>query len=589
VTIPQGANARQTGSKKERGLVLDGDMTPALTVTRSLGRLGLDIVVASHEDNPIAGYSKYARKTLTYPNPLEAEHEFLQWCKDVVADGEYSLIVPVTERTVVPLQAFPGSPAEHKIAIAPNDALAVVLDKHRTMLIAIEEGIRVPESHSISDMQQLAPLRDRLQMPVVIKPARSIGSNDKERIHLSVEYAFDLSEVHSKVEGFLRYGDVLLQEFVRGQGVGIELIASHGEVLYAFQHLRLHEVPLTGGGSSLRTSVPIEPELLDASKKLISRLKWHGVAMVEFKWQADKRICTLMEINGRFWGSLPLATAAGADFPAMLYELSTHGRIFDWPEAKSGVYCRKLSSDIAWHESVWRREAPNGMFEYPSAGSILRDWLRIFLPRHHFDVQQWSDPIPGFVDIKRILQSNTQRLTRLLAERSQRKGHHRAWKRGRVKELTRNASQLLFLCYGNINRSALAEKAFKQQVPDDGPTAISAGFHEHEGRPADPTMIEVASALGIDLGDCSSRRVNPQMVDDSDVIFVMELTHYQRLCDEFPSARKKTFLLNGSERGSKDNYEIADPYGKSRQTYEACARQVDRCVTQIARYLSDPR
>ena len=35
---------------------------------------------------------------------------------------------------------------------------------------------------------------------------------------------------------------------------------------------------------------------------------------------------------------------------------------------------------------------------------------------------------------------------------------------------------------------------------------------------------------------------------------------------------------NGADAGGKDNFEIADPYGKSRQTYEACARKVDQCV-----------
>ncbi len=40
--------------------------------------------------------------------------------------------------------------------------------------------------------------------------------------------------------------------------------------------------------------------------------------MVEFKADARTGTPYLMEINGRFWGSLQLAIDAGVDFPAIL-------------------------------------------------------------------------------------------------------------------------------------------------------------------------------------------------------------------------------------------------------------------------------
>ena len=57
----------------------------------------------------------------------------------------------------------------------------------------------------------------------------------------------------------------------------------HGDIVLAFQHKRLHELPLTGGGSCLRESVPVHPTLLAHADKLMRAVGWHGVAMVEFK------------------------------------------------------------------------------------------------------------------------------------------------------------------------------------------------------------------------------------------------------------------------------------------------------------------
>ncbi len=57
--------------------------------------------------------------------------------------------------------------------------------------------------------------------------------------------------------------------------------------------------------------------LADARLKL-NALGWQGVGMFEYRWDASNGEFYLMELNGRFWGSLHLALFAGVDFPALL-------------------------------------------------------------------------------------------------------------------------------------------------------------------------------------------------------------------------------------------------------------------------------
>lgn len=567
-------------------LVLDGDMTPALAVVRALGHLGLRVEVASPVQDAIATYSRYCSAVQVYPDPLTQEAEFLAWCTDLMMRNIYRLIIPVTERTVVPLQTLLDRPGGERITIAPPDALAVALDKDRTLALAARLGIAAPRSVQIADPAVLDQASQSLSLPLVLKPARSIGTDGIERRQLSVTYAFSPRELHDKAEHFLRYGPLLLQEYVGGVGVGIELIADRGEVVFAFQHLRLHEVPLTGGGSSLRKSVAVEPELLEASRKLMAALKWHGVAMVEFKWIPAERRLSLMEINGRFWGSLPLAIAAGADFPAMLYELYTQGKVSPRPPARQEVYCRKLSSDIYWHEMVLRRDGPPELVSFPSKGSMLRGALRVFSPRHYFDVQQWKDPKPGLVDLARIWQEQTDRIRRLLADKRERQAQRQAWQEGEVARRLGQARQILFVCYGNINRSALAERCFQQRHPYTGIKALSAGFHEESGRPADPMMVEVAGQGQVDLQHWASRRLDAAMLAESDIVFVMEQKHLQRLRQKFPLAADKAFLMNAGPMVG-GTLEIPDPYGKERVIYQKVCTQVMRCVELVAKMTTD--
>ena len=45
----------------------------------------------------------------------------------------------------------------------------------------------------------------------------------------------------------------------------------------------------------------------------LKELNYSGVAMIEYKLNPETGDWVFIEINARFWGSLPLAVAAGAD------------------------------------------------------------------------------------------------------------------------------------------------------------------------------------------------------------------------------------------------------------------------------------
>ena len=87
---------------------------------------------------------------------------------------------------------------------------------------------------------------------------------------------------------------------------------------------------------------------------------------------------------------------------------------------------------------------------------------------------------------------------------------------------------MLFLCYGNINRSALADVMVRAYAKDAGISVVSAGFHHEAGRPADPVMVDVARQFGIDMNGIRSTCVTQRMLHESDIIFVMEKSHYDQ-------------------------------------------------------------
>lgn len=566
----------------DRILILDADLAPALSVARSLKEIGVSVDVASSTAHPIAAYSRVVERSLTYPDPLTRQLDFIAWMRDITDQAGYALIIPVTERTVAPLLKYRDRYDDTRVAMAPSESLRLALDKAQTVALAESVGIPVPRSVLVEDIAELDTARAPFDFPIVIKPVSSVGADQSKNIQLTVSYAFDDNELRAMVQHALRFGHVILQEYFRGEGEGIELLADHGEVIYAFQHRRLHEVPLTGGGSSLRMSVEITPALLDASRRLMAAMKWHGVAMVEFKHDPVSGQFRLMEVNGRFWGSLPLAAAAGANFPGMLYELLVKGKVGEHPPARPGVYCRNLSRDVYWHEQVLRKNAPARLVSIPGWRAVLKDALLMFSWRHAFDVQRWSDPKPGLVDAWRIAKTYQERLARIRADRKALDTQRKAWQKGTVRDIVRNANHIHFVCYGNINRSAIAER-YARAVFARPVTMSSSGFHPVERRAADPVMVDVAREAGLDMTGWASTQLTRTTVDDASVIFVMELNHFRRICQAYPDAADRTFLLAVADPRAPANLDIEDPYGKPVKTYRAVYQQIVSCIDRIAR------
>lgn len=409
-------------------MVLDGDQVSALAIVRSLGRKGLPVEVGASKANPIAGYSKYSSRTFIYPDPLVDIHGFRHAIGERLRQYAYSLIMPVTDLTISPLVGIRASvEATCPIAMASDSALSVTSSKGLTCELAQKYDIPIPKTRLVRDSDDLEGLNFDSRYPVAVKPDSSkVWSQDGRGRRLSVTYAFNRDELCRQVNRLLQYAPAVIQEYVRGEGVGLGVLARRGEILFAFQYRRLHEVPISGGGSSYRVSEPLDPQLLAYASTLFGHLRWDGVAMVEFKRDRTTGAISLLEINGRFWGSLPLAIAAGADFPALLVEM-----MFDQPPTtprwyKPNVRCRQLSRDVEWLAEALLRPNDSGvMTEFPSHRRVVIDCVRVLNPMEGVDTFDRIDLRPWLVDLGGLLRTTLHRIANLVwSHRAMRRMRH---------------------------------------------------------------------------------------------------------------------------------------------------------------------
>ncbi|WP_067708475.1 MULTISPECIES: protein tyrosine phosphatase [unclassified Erwinia] len=124
-------------------------------------------------------------------------------------------------------------------------------------------------------------------------------------------------------------------------------------------------------------------------------------------------------------------------------------------------------------------------------------------------------------------------------------------------------NSILVVCVGNICRSPTGERLLKAALPDK--KIASAGLSAMTGYAADGTASSVASEHGLSLDGHVAQQLTSGMCRDYDLILVMEKRQVDQVNRINPSVRGKTMLFGHW----LNQQEIADPYKKSREAFEA--------------------
>lgn len=389
-------------------LVTDANGNHALSVVRSLGKRGIPVFVADSVRSAKSFFSRFPAEKALYPSPTHGIRLFRDGLLRILEKLRPATLMPMTERTILALIAN-RQEFESCVTILPlpsQSALSMAFDKAATMRFAESLGVPVPRTFSLRHLQDLEKVYSQVSYPAVIKPKQSEIWTVDDRIVPSgpVEYCFSPEELKVKYLAVHRRAPLpVIQEFVPGEGYGISVLYNHGQLKALFAYRRLRMVRPTGSGSSLRESIAPPPTMVEATRRLLETLKWHGVAMAEFKLDPRDGTAKLMEINARFWNSLPLAVAAGIDFPYLLYKMGTEGDVDECFDYRVGVRCRWLVGDARHLVEVLRGRPTGWTDEFPSRGKTLWDFMKVIGRDLYYDDLWLSDPIPFFAGIADLL------------------------------------------------------------------------------------------------------------------------------------------------------------------------------------------
>lgn len=327
-------------------------------ILRNLTDYGLKVITADTSRYNICSMSNRVQRSFIYADPFSHPDRFISDLRVIIEKNRPRVLFPTHEETFIIAKYRDRLPADISIPLMDFPSLMLAHDKISASRIAERTGVPVPKIYRLKDKAGIKKIRSKLQYPVVVKLSKSNAAK-------GVYYAHSYSELDNIISTLFHARSILpdrvfLQDYVYGTGYGASFLYDRGRMVTGFVHKRLTEKTHTGGVSTRRVSVKND-RVLKYGKKILDHMKWHGVAMVEFKHNEQEDRTWFIEINPRYWGSLWLPIAAGLPIPYWHYCIAT-GTPFKVNGYKEGVVSqwilggfitlieRAVSRKLSWKE-----------------------------------------------------------------------------------------------------------------------------------------------------------------------------------------------------------------------------------------------
>ncbi len=400
--------------KPPPALILGVDSPIGLTVIRELGRHGVPVHGIGRSRDAVGRTSRFLAGFSLRPEG----RALADWLPERIFHTGAQALFAISEDDLVALAALPDEIEGCHILTPRKPQLDLVLDKGRTLALAASCGIDVPESWRPVAGENFIQYAEILTFPVVAKWADPPAMVDILTRHGLPLIKAEHVATQDALLGLLnRYTPLrewpIIQPFCPGFGFGQMLHMAGNRASLAFQHKRIHEWPPEGGVSTFCESVPLDRHVhqMEKSETLLKAIGWSGPAMVEYRHDPATGKYWLMEVNGRFWGSLPLAYHCGAEFAWEQYRHAILGETKNVPAEVLQRRARFMNPETRrlFHILFGRKPIPN--FRRSRIADLISYIGGFFDPRMRYFVFSPDDVGPFFHDLGGVIRKLLRRET----------------------------------------------------------------------------------------------------------------------------------------------------------------------------------
>lgn len=363
-----------------RALIVDSsEGRGSLAAARALAQAGWTVGVGCPHLFGAIGLSRHVRHRHVLPMLDAGAEGFVERIGRIVEEHGYDLVFPCSDGELLALSKH-RSRLHGALPYADHRIVLEAIGKRGLMQAAAAVGLSVPHTATSG-----AEAYERWgSLPLIVKEDRhGTFAPDGGFVHIAPASFDDIATAEERVQDIQATGnEPVVQPFIEGQLMAFSsVIDAKGDLLARVQQISERIYPQSAGLSVRARTVDVDERLAALATGLLRRLGWLGLSELQFILPAHGEP-TVVDFNGRFYGSLSLAVAAGVNLP------DTWGRAaLDLPQpvkdASPGVRYHWLEGDLR----IMRAHSTGSLRE-------ILDCMR-YARRSHASIWRISDPLPG--------------------------------------------------------------------------------------------------------------------------------------------------------------------------------------------------
>lgn len=148
--------------------------------------------------------------------------------------------------------------------------------------------------------------------------------------------------------------------------------------------------------------------------------------------------------------------------------------------------------------------------------------------------------------------------------------------------------KIMFICTGNICRSAMAHKLMEKKIQDEGIHNIeiySCGIFAEDGDGSTYNAIEAMKEYDVNLKEHRATNIRNSQIKEMDLILCATKSHKNSVLQMYKELEGKVYTIKEYIKPDEKDLDIKDPWGYDIDVYRFCASEIDKCLDELIKKL----